>query len=156
MGIRFFVHCEKGIEKMKNIEVVAGIIIYKNEILCMQRDAGKYDYVSYKYEFPGGKVEPGEARVDALKRELKEEMEMEVSVSEKDFFLTVEHEYPDFKVTLHNYICKVDDKVFVRKEHVDHRWLTKDKLNMLDWAAADVPIVDKIMQGGLAISENQR
>ncbi|WP_269849329.1 NUDIX domain-containing protein [Methanosarcina horonobensis] len=73
-------------KEMKHIEVVAGIIIYEDRILCMQRDANKYDYLSYKYEFPGGKVEPGETNSQALMRELLEEMGIEIKVSENDFF----------------------------------------------------------------------
>lgn len=136
---------------MKKIEVVAGILVFQKEILCMQRDRGKYEYVSYKFEFPGGKIEPGESRVEALKRELKEEMDIDVTVEEKDFFLTVQHKYPDFEVIMHSYVCKVKNKTFVRKEHVDHKWLTQDKLITLDWAAADIPIVEKIVGSALAL-----
>lgn len=136
---------------MKKIEVVAGIIVFQKEILCMQRNKGKYEYVSYKFEFPGGKIEPGESHIEALKRELKEEMDMVVAVEEKDFFLTVQHQYPDFEVTMHNYVCKVMNKTFVRKEHIDHKWLTQEKLTTLDWAPADIPIVEKIVGGALNI-----
>ena len=136
---------------MKKIEVVAGILVFQNEILCMQRDRGKYDYVSYKFEFPGGKIEPGESHVEALKRELKEEMDIDVTLEEKDFFLTVQHKYLDFEVIMHSYVCKVKNKAFVRKEHVDHKWLSQDKLITLDWAAADIPIVEKIVGSALTI-----
>ena len=69
---------------MKKYEVVAAIIIYEDKILCMQRNKGKYDYVSYKYEFPGGKLEAGETKIQALERELREEMELNVSLKESD------------------------------------------------------------------------
>lgn len=131
---------------MKHLEVVAGIIEYDDLILCMQRPVGKYDYVSLKYEFPGGKVEPGESNSEALRRELMEEMEMKVSVSEEDYFMSVTHEYPDFEITMHSYICKVDSQSFIRKEHVDHKWLTISELSTLDWAPADKPIVKKLME----------
>lgn len=134
---------------MKKIEVVAAIIVFENEFLCMQRSINKYDYLSYKYEFPGGKVEAGERRVDALKRELREEMDMEVAVEEKDFFMTVHHEYPDFEIVMHSYVCKVNHKEFVRKEHYDHKWLVRIELPTLDWAPADLPIVSKLMSGAL-------
>lgn len=134
---------------MNKIEVVAGIVVFENEILCMQRGKGKFAYVSDKFEFPGGKVEPGESHIEALKRELKEEMEIDVFVGEDDFFLTIQHQYPDFALTMHNYVCKVKTRYFVRKEHIDHKWLTQDKLNLLDWAPADIPIVEKIAGGGL-------
>lgn len=131
---------------MKHLEVVAGIIEYEDLILCMQRPVGKYEYVSLKYEFPGGKVEQGESNSDALKRELMEEMEMKVSVSEDDYFMSVTHTYPDFEITMHSYICKVDSQEFIRKEHVDHKWLSAENLNSLDWAPADQPIVKALME----------
>lgn len=129
---------------MKKYEVVAAIIVYYDQILCMQRPKGKYEYVSYKYEFPGGKVEIGESKVEALKRELKEEMDINVTVRDEDFFMTVEHTYSDFEIIMHSYICRVDNKNFVRKEHIDHKWLRVDKLTELDWAAADIPIVRRL------------
>lgn len=131
---------------MKKHEVVAGIIIYNDLILCMQRNKGKYDYVSYKYEFPGGKIEPGEIRSQALQRELSEEMALEVNIREEDFFMTVEHTYPDFQITMHSFICHVGSQEFERKEHVDHKWLKREELMQLDWAAADIPIVKKLQE----------
>jgi len=134
---------------MKRIEVVAAIIIFNKEILCMQRNSSKYDYLSYKFEFPGGKVEPGESRVNALKRELKEEMDLKVQTSEDNFFLTINHIYPDFEITMHSYICFSRNKEFNRKEHVSHVWLEPSVLASLNWAPADKPIVEKIMGGAL-------
>lgn len=119
--------------------------MYGDKILCMQRDAGKYDYISYKYEFPGGKIEPGETNSEALMRELHEEMGVEINISEKDFFMTVTYQYPDFKVTMHSYICRVNNPEFVRKEHINHAWLKSQDLDKLDWVPADQPIVKKLM-----------
>ena len=129
---------------MKKIEVVAAIIIYENEILCMQRGKSIHDYLSYKYEFPGGKIEPGETHVQALMRELKEEMELDLKIYEEDFFMTIDHLYPDFEIEMHSYICKVNNKKFERKEHNDHCWLKQEDLKSLDWAPADVPMVEKL------------
>lgn len=126
-------------------EVVAGIILYQDEILCMQRNKGKYDYISYKYEFPGGKIEPGESAPAALKRELQEEMDLDVAVEKEDFFMTVRHEYPDFKITMHSYLCRVNSKKFTLKEHSDFKWLKKDQITELDWVEADLPIVKKLI-----------
>ena len=127
---------------MKHYEVVAAVIEYEEKILCMQRGKAKFEYVSYKYEFPGGKVEVGEENYTALERELKEEMDMNVSISEDDYLLTVEHTYPDFAIKMHAYLCKVSNPDFVMKEHVDYKWLSVSELDNLDWAEADKPIVE--------------
>jgi len=131
---------------MKHLEVVAGIICYGEEILCMQRPMGKHEYTSLKYEFPGGKIEIGESNVEALKRELIEEMEMKVEVDESKKFLIVNHTYPDFELTMHSYICNVDSKKFVMKEHNNFKWLKREELSQLDWATADIPIMEKLMK----------
>lgn len=110
----------------------------------MQRDKAEQEYISYKYEFPGGKIEYGETKTEALMRELKEEMNISVEISEEDFFLTIHHTYPDFGLTLHSYICFVESQEFVRREHVDHKWAYPEELNSLDWAEADMPIVEKL------------
>ena len=127
---------------MKHYEVVAAVIEYENKILCMQRGKAKFKYVSYKYEFPGGKVEAGEENHIALSRELSEEMDLDVTISEKDYLLTVDHTYPDFAITMHAYLCKVDTPDFVMKEHIDFKWLSASELDFLDWAEADKPIVE--------------
>ena len=132
-------------EERKNIEVVAAIIKYNDLILCMQRPVGKFDYVSLKFEFPGGKVEPGETNSQALMRELREEMAMKTDITEDDYFMTVTHQYPDFEITMHSFICPVESQEFIRKEHVDHKWLPVEELNTLDWAPADQPIVNALM-----------
>jgi len=131
---------------LKKIEVAAAIIMHENEILCMQRGINKNAYLSYKYEFPGGKLEPGESRTAALMRELKEEMDFDAVITENDFFLTVEHQYPDFEIVLHSFLCKTGTKEFVRKEHIDHKWLKREELTLLEWAPADVGIVEKLMK----------
>ena len=82
----------------KLITTVAGVITNeKGEILCTLRDQGKYDYVSYKWEFPGGKVELGETQHQTLERELREELSIIVNI--KDFFYQVEYDYPDFHLS---------------------------------------------------------
>ncbi len=129
---------------MKKTEVVAAIIMYEDKILCMQRNKGKYEYMSYKYEFPGGKIEPGETRAQALQRELIEEIALEVDIREEDYYMSVEHIYPDFALTMHSFICRVESQTFVRKEHVDHKWLTRQELMSLDWAPADLPIIRRL------------
>ncbi len=127
----------------KHYTVSAAIIVENKKILCVQRNKGKYDYISYKYEFPGGKLEEGENEEDALKREISEELNLEIDVAEK--FLVVTHEYLDFDLTMHSYICKANTEQLVLKEHIDAKWLYKNELIELDWAAADLPIVSKLI-----------
>lgn len=131
---------------MKKIEVVAGIIHFKNEILCVQRPQSKLSYISEKFEFPGGKIESGETRKEALKRELEEELSIVPEINE--LCLTVTHTYPDFELTMHAYQCEVDSKEIVLHEHIDEKWLTLSELSKLDWAEADIPIVEKLLCNG--------
>ena len=131
-------------ETMRKLNVVGGILMYDGKILCMQRGKTRYDYTTLKYEFPGGKVEPGETREEALRRELWEEMEIKVDVRPGDFFGTVEHDYPDFSITMATYLCKVDSPEFVRKEHASHCWKAPSEIMELDWVEADWPIVRKL------------
>jgi 8-oxo-dGTP diphosphatase len=127
----------------KHYTVSAAIIVENKKILCVQRNKGKYDYISYKYEFPGGKLEEDENEEDALKREISEELNLEIDVAEK--FLVVRHEYLDFDLTMHSYLCKANTEQLVLKEHIDAKWLYKNELIELDWAAADLPIVSKLI-----------
>ncbi len=133
---------------MKHYEVVAAVIEHDGKILCMQRNKAKFDYVSYKFEFPGGKVEAGEERHAALERELREEMDMDIAIAENDYLMTVEHTYPDFAITMHAYVCKLAQPKFVMKEHVAFKWLTPGELDSLDWAEADKPIVARLQADG--------
>lgn len=128
---------------MKKVEVVAAIIYFGDEILSVQRPENKYNYISNKYEFPGGKIKTGESKQEALKREIMEELGIQLSIG--DFFLTVIHLYPDFELTMHSFICEVETKDLVLHEHIDFKWLTCDILDQLDWAEADIPIVDKLL-----------
>jgi 8-oxo-dGTP diphosphatase len=128
---------------MKHIQVVAAIIIFNKKILCTQRKSNKYDYISLKYEFPGGKIEANETKECALQREIKEELNMDITI--EDYFLEVHHNYPDFDIIMHSFICSCVDSTVTLLEHIDYKWLLKDDLLDLDWAAADIPIVEKIM-----------
>ena len=131
---------------MKKIEVVAGIIFFRDEILCVQRPQNRLEYISEKFEFPGGKIEAGESRIDALNRELLEELSISTNI--KSSYLTVVHQYPDFELTMHSFICEVESKEITLTEHIDCKWLMISELESLDWAAADVPIVNKLLSNG--------
>ena len=134
---------------MKKVEVVAGLIVKSGMVLCVQRGVNKYLYISHKWEFPGGKLEEGEGHKTALTREINEELHVGVNVG--DHMLTVEHQYPDFALTMHAYRCElVDESLPVTlTEHVALRWHKPNELSFtgLKWAAADVPIV-ALLQGG--------
>jgi 8-oxo-dGTP diphosphatase len=129
----------KGDTKMKVIKTVAGVIRNENgEILCTLRDKGKYEYVSFKWEFPGGKIEEGETNEEALVRELREELEIVVDIEK--FFYQVEHDYPDFHLSMALYDCKLISKEMKMNVHKGIKWLSPKDMMTLDWAPADIPV----------------
>jgi 8-oxo-dGTP diphosphatase len=130
----------------KQIEVVAAIIEHNGETLCVQRGESKLDYISHKWEFPGGKIETGETAEQALRREIQEELKIAIEV--RELVLTTDHEYPDFHIRIHGFRCGIVSDAspsdLERTEHIADRWLgTSDQaFKELDWAAADIPIVE--------------
>ena len=126
------------------ITAVAASIYLNGKVLCVQRAEHEREYVSLKWEFPGGKVEVGESPEEALVREIREELSVDIEVSE--FLMTVEHTYPDFHLTMHVFKCILDQGEITLNEHVALKWLSIDELDQLDWAAADVPVVKSLMQ----------
>ncbi|HIF9347432.1 TPA: (deoxy)nucleoside triphosphate pyrophosphohydrolase [Photobacterium damselae] len=126
----------------KQIEVVAAVLINGGQFLAVQRGESQLSYVSKKWEFPGGKVEAGETLVAAITRELEEELR--ITIAEPQFLLTVEHSYPDFDITMHCFVVDVPARELELTEHLDSRWLNKEQLWDLDWAAADVPAVEML------------
>lgn len=126
---------------MKKIEVVAAIIQRGNEFLATERGYG--DLKGF-WEFPGGKVEPGEANEEALKREIMEEMNAKIKVG--DFLTTVEYDYPTFHLTMHCYLCELADQKINLLEHLDAKWLHVSELDDMKWCPADVTVVEAIKQ----------
>lgn len=124
---------------MKHYHVVAAVVCRNGKCLCMQKGQTRFAYTTLKYEFPGGKIEPGETPEEALRRELLEEMDYSVTVGRH--LVTVHHTYPDFGITMEAYLCQAESDHFVMKEHQAYCWLPADRLHELDWAAADVGIV---------------
>jgi len=121
---------------MKKIEVVAAIIHDdKGRIFATQRGYG--DFKDY-WEFPGGKMEPGETPEQALKREIWEELETRIAIER--FVTTVEYDYPTFHLTMHCFWCHVESGGLTLKEHEAARWLTKKELNSVNWLPADMAI----------------
>lgn len=124
---------------MKKIEVVAAIIVKGNEVFATQRGYG--DFKGW-WEFPGGKIETGECPQDALKREIMEELQAEISVG---YMLeTVEWDYPAFHLTMHCFVCSLESESLCLNEHADSAWLTKDTLGSVKWLPADLILLDKI------------
>jgi 8-oxo-dGTP diphosphatase len=91
----------------------------------------------------------GENPKEALRRELIEEMEVDIELGDMQDFLIVDHQYPDFKITMHSFLCPMKSELFTLNEHVDHKWMYTENLNILDWAPADWPIVTELMKKGL-------
>ncbi len=122
-----------------NIEVVAAIILKDNRIFATQRGYGEWkDW----WEFPGGKMEPGETPEYALKREIREELSTEINVDES--FCTVEYDYPKFHLTMHCYLCSLQTEAQHLNEHEAAKWLSKDELNTVQWLPADESIIEKL------------
>ncbi len=123
---------------MKTINVVAAIIQDSDgRYFATQRGYGEWkDW----WEFPGGKVESGENSVDALKREIKEELAAEISVDDK--LCRVEYDYPKFHLSMDCYMCRLVSCVPTLLEHEDSRWLKKEELNTVKWLPADKEIVE--------------
>lgn len=124
---------------MKKIEVVAAIIIDNNKIFATQRGYGEF---AGGWEFPGGKIEPGETPEQALVREIKEELDTEIEVEK--LFYTVEHDYPKFHVTMHCFFATVKSGDLVLKEHEDCKWLTRTELDSVNWLPADIEVVENL------------
>ena len=126
------------------MSVVAAAIFRDNRVLCVQRPKHTKEYKPLKWEFPGGKVEFGESREEALVREIREELSVDIEVSE--FLMTVEHTYPDFHLTMHVFGCVLNQGEITLNEHITLKWLSVDELDQLDWADADIPVVKSLMQ----------
>ena len=118
---------------MKHIEVVAAIIRRGNEIFATQRGYGEFkDW----WEFPGGKIEPGESLQQALVREIREELDATIEVGE--LLQTVEWDYPTFHLTMHCYWCSILSGSLELKEHEAAKWLAPDELDSVNWLPADL------------------
>lgn len=126
---------------MKKIEVVAAIVQDGEKIFATQRGYGEF---KDGWEFPGGKIEPGESKETALARELKEELDMEVEIGE--LFETVEYDYPSFHLTMYCFLCKLKQKDYVLKEHEAAKWLLRSELNSVDWLPADLGLIAKLQE----------
>ena len=125
---------------MKQIEVVAAIIRdTEGRIFATQRGYGEWkDW----WEFPGGKMEAGEKPEEALKREIREELSVEIAVDE--LLCTVEYDYPKFHLTMHCYLCSLLTETLQLNEHEAAKWLPKDELDSVKWLPADLGVIETL------------
>ncbi len=124
---------------MKTIKVVAAVMCRENRIFAVQRGYGEY---KDRWEFPGGKVEEGESPQDALKREIREELDTEIEVG--DLIETVEWDYPQFHLSMDCFWCGICEGKLTLLEAEDSRWLSRLSLYSVDWLEADLSLLRKI------------
>jgi 8-oxo-dGTP diphosphatase len=131
-------------EELDRIYVVAAIFVRENpqdstpQILACQRGYGKW---KGWWEFPGGKIEPGESDQEALRREILEEMETDIQILR--YYDTLNYRYDDFLMTMHLYLCKLDGDQFVLNDHSEARWLDQHNLDTVRWLPADIELVSR-------------
>ncbi len=144
----------KAEQELRRIFVVAAIFVKENpqapdplstqtSILACQRGYGKWDGW---WEFPGGKIEPGESDEEALRREIHEEMETDIEILR--YYDTIDYRYDDFLMTMHLYLCKLPSDQFVLNDHSDARWLAHDQLDTVRWLPADIELITRWTRSG--------
>ena len=126
---------------MKEIKVVAAIIQKENKILTSKRGYGEFINM---WEFPGGKIESGETKEQALVREIKEELNIEISVDK--FAIDIEYQYPNFYLFMSCFMCSIKEGSIEFLEHNDGKWITKEELNTLNWLPADIDAVNYLKE----------
>ena len=124
---------------MKTKEVVAAVITKDGKYFATQRGYGDF---AGGWEFPGGKMEHGETPQDALVREIKEELDADITVGE--LIDTVEYDYPTFHLTMHCFLCELVSDHVVLREHEAAKWLDPDELDSVDWLPADLGLIDHL------------
>lgn len=131
---------------MKIVKVVGAVIKDKEgRILVAQRPYSEISYKSYKWEFPGGKIEENESSRDAIIREIREELDCEITVGNK--LGELEYEYPDFKLKMDLYLCVIKEGSLPKAlEHTQIKWIYVDEMNSLDWIEADYKILSIIQK----------
>jgi len=126
---------------MKSIHVVAAVILRDGKVFATQRGYGAYkDY----WEFPGGKIEPGETAEEALAREIREELDTEIAVEAP--FEQVEYDYPEFHLSMQCFLCRVIRGSLVLKEHEDAAWLDRERLDDVRWLPADETVISRLRE----------
>ena len=123
-------------------EVTAGIILKEDKILIAKRGLDKK--FSGRWEFPGGKLEPGESLQDCIKRELKEELN--ISIKNQEYFITNEHEYDNFKVKIHSFLIREYNGEIILNEHEELKWINPNKYEEYDILEADLPFIKAFLK----------
>ena len=128
---------------LKVVEVVAAVILFDNKFLCCQRGIHKFDYISYKYEFPGGKIEKNETPSQALIREIQEELNLNISVT--SLIKKINYTYPDFILSMDCYLCVSENMDIKLNDHINYKLLKLHELNSLEWVPADIELVNYLV-----------
>lgn len=126
---------------MKHVEGVAAILVKNGKIAAFRRNNGNFD--GY-YEFVGGKIEPDESKEQALIRECKEEIDIDITIDR--YFRTISYDYDDFRLTLHCYVCKPRSEVMRLAVHDDVVWVDTRSIESLNWLPADRVMMDDLKQ----------
>lgn len=130
---------------MKTVEVAAAIIERDGKILATQRGYGTF---KDGWEFPGGKLEPGELPIEALVREIREELDATIDVERS--VCVIDYSYDDFCLHMHCYLCHLKDGLFTLLEHEAARWLGAHELFSIEWLPADIQVIEEIRRQGIA------
>ena len=124
---------------MKSIEVVAAVIVKDDKVFATQRGYGDF---KDGWEFPGGKMEPGETPQEALIREIKEELQTEIIVG--DLLKTVHYDYPKFHLKMHCFLCEIASGELTLVEHEAAKWVSEETIDAIEWLPADLIIIEDI------------
>lgn len=134
---------------MKEIKVVAAVIHDGKQVFATQRGYGEY---KGWWEFPGGKIEPGETPEEALKREIHEELTADIRVEE--FIATVEYDYPEFHLSMDCFFCSLENGSLTLLEAEDATWLTKEEIYSVKWLPADLLLIRQIIAANKTIADD--